>query len=73
MAYFPNLKVKTMIENRFSELEAQKWRCNAGSLAADQELAERVYTSRLIGSDRDLLMHGGGKYIRKAPTRKPFR
>ena len=49
-----------MIENRFSELEAQKWRCNAGSLAADQELAERVYTSRLIGSDRDLLMHGGG-------------
>lgn len=60
MAYFPNLKVKTMIENRFSELEAQKWRCNAGSLAADQELAERVYTSRLIGSDRDLLMHGGG-------------
>ena len=62
-----------MIENRFSELEAQKWRCNAGSLAADQELAERVYTSRLIGSDRDLLMHGGGKYIRKAPTRKPFR
>lgn len=49
-----------MIKNRFSEIEAKKWRASASTDAADQELAERVYTSRLIGSDRDLLMHGGG-------------
>jgi rhamnose utilization protein RhaD (predicted bifunctional aldolase and dehydrogenase)/NAD(P)-dependent dehydrogenase (short-subunit alcohol dehydrogenase family) len=49
-----------MIENRYSKTEAEKWRASAGDNVADQELAERVYTSRLIGSDRDLLMHGGG-------------
>ena len=49
-----------MIKNRFSEIEAKKWRASASIDTADRELAERVYTSRLIGSDRDLLMHGGG-------------
>lgn len=49
-----------MIKNLFSKAEAQKWRQAAGSEAADQELAERVYTSRLIGQNPDLLMHGGG-------------
>ncbi len=31
-----------------------------GADPADQELGERVYTSRLIGQNPDLLMHGGG-------------
>ena len=49
-----------MIENRYDPAEADRWRNSAGADLADQELAERVYTSRLIGQDRDLLMHGGG-------------
>lgn len=49
-----------MIANLYNNAEAEKWRDEAGNLLADQELAERVYTSRLIGMNSDLLMHGGG-------------
>ena len=49
-----------MIENWYDAAEAAAWRQRAGSDPADQELAERVYTSRLIGQNPDLLMHGGG-------------
>ncbi|WP_050603835.1 bifunctional aldolase/short-chain dehydrogenase [Ruegeria sp. 6PALISEP08] len=49
-----------MIENWYKADEAQKWREQAGADPADQELGERVYTSRLIGQNPDLLMHGGG-------------
>ncbi|WP_170773291.1 bifunctional aldolase/short-chain dehydrogenase [Ruegeria lacuscaerulensis] len=49
-----------MIENWYDAAKAQKWRAAAGDDPADQELAERVYTSRLIGQNPDLLMHGGG-------------
>ncbi|WP_424830643.1 bifunctional aldolase/short-chain dehydrogenase [Ruegeria sp.] len=49
-----------MIENWYVTEDAQKWRREAGTDPADQELGERVYTSRLIGQNPDLLMHGGG-------------
>lgn len=49
-----------MIENMYKAQAAADWRAAAGSDPADQELAERVYTSRLIGQNPDLLMHGGG-------------
>ena len=49
-----------MIENRYDREEAMRWRRQAGDDPADQELAERVYTSQLIGQDPDLVMHGGG-------------
>ncbi|WP_170361667.1 MULTISPECIES: bifunctional aldolase/short-chain dehydrogenase [Ruegeria] len=49
-----------MIENWYKADEAEKWRQNAGADPADQELGERIYTSRLIGQNPDLLMHGGG-------------
>ncbi|WP_170763148.1 bifunctional aldolase/short-chain dehydrogenase [Ruegeria lacuscaerulensis] len=49
-----------MIENLYKADEANSWRKNAGTDPADQELGERVYTSRLIGQNPDLLMHGGG-------------
>ncbi|MFV0476158.1 MAG: bifunctional aldolase/short-chain dehydrogenase [Pikeienuella sp.] len=49
-----------MILNRYDEAEAQGWMERAGAGEADRELALRVYTSRIIGSDPDLLMHGGG-------------
>ena len=49
-----------MIENWYEPSKAAEWRVAAGSYDADQELGERVYTSRLIGQNPDLLMHGGG-------------
>lgn len=55
-----------MIENNYDATDAQKWRRDAGTGAADQELGERVYTSRLIGRNPDLLMHGGGNTSVKA-------
>ena len=49
-----------MVRNNFEETKAQEWVAAAGTDAADRELALRVYTSRLIGQDPDLVMHGGG-------------
>ena len=49
-----------MIENWYDDVEAANYRAAAGNNSEDQELGERVYTSRLIGQNPDLLMHGGG-------------
>ena len=49
-----------MFRNRYSAAEATRLRVAAGDDPADRELAERVYTSRLIGQVPDLVMHGGG-------------
>jgi rhamnose utilization protein RhaD (predicted bifunctional aldolase and dehydrogenase)/NAD(P)-dependent dehydrogenase (short-subunit alcohol dehydrogenase family) len=49
-----------MIENRWSDAEAQGWLARAGNDPAERDLALRVYTSRIIGQDPDLVMHGGG-------------
>ena len=49
-----------MITNLYDAREAASWRDAAGDDPADQELGERVYTSRLIGQVPDLVMHGGG-------------
>lgn len=51
-----------MIENRWSDVDAQAWVDALGPDAseADKVLAHRVYTSRIIGQNPDLVMHGGG-------------
>ena len=49
-----------MITNTYDQTEAARWIDEAGTDHADRELAERVYTSRLIGQNPDLVMHGGG-------------
>lgn len=49
-----------MIENRWSDEDAERWLSDAGDDVADQELALRVYSSRIIGQNPDLVMHGGG-------------
>ena len=50
----------TMIKNRWSDAEVKTYLTAAGQTDADRDLALRVYTSRLIGQDSDLVMHGGG-------------
>ncbi len=49
-----------MIANRWTDAEAQAFLAAAGADARPRELALRVLTSRLIGRDPDLVMHGGG-------------
>ncbi|OUS04169.1 short-chain dehydrogenase [Rhodobacterales bacterium 52_120_T64] len=49
-----------MVLNRWNDVEAKKFVGSAGSNPADQELALRIYSSRIIGQDKDLVMHGGG-------------
>ena len=49
-----------MIRNKWSNKVAKEWCDAALKTPADQALALRVYTSRLIGMDPDLVMHGGG-------------
>jgi len=46
--------------NRWNDADARAFENAAGPDEADRLLALRVYTSRLIGSDPDLVMHGGG-------------
>ncbi len=58
-----------MINNNWSDADAAEWIAQAGDLEADKLLAQRVYSSRLIGSDPDLVMHGGGNTSMKT-TRK---
>ena len=49
-----------MIRNQWSDAVAKEWCDAASQTPADQALALRVYTSRHIGMDPDLVMHGGG-------------
>ncbi len=49
-----------MVLNRWNDSDAKKFMDAAGDNPADRELALRVYTSRLIGGDLNLVLHGGG-------------
>ena len=48
------------MKNLWSDDVAERVRAQAGDEAADIALAERVYSSRLLGSEPDLVLHGGG-------------
>jgi len=49
-----------MVLNRWDDGQAQKFIGEAAGDPADRELALRVYSSRLIGQDPNLVLHGGG-------------
>lgn len=49
-----------MIVNRWNDEAARRMQDQAGTDPSARELALRVYSSRLIGGDPDLVMHGGG-------------
>lgn len=61
-----------MIANRWTEAEAQRWQDAAGQDPRARELALRVYSSRLIGQNPDLVMHGGGNTSLKATALDTF-
>ncbi|MEM0949195.1 MAG: bifunctional aldolase/short-chain dehydrogenase [Pseudomonadota bacterium] len=49
-----------MRDNRWDNTAATEYEKAGGPVEADRLLELRVYSSRLIGSDPDLVMHGGG-------------
>ena len=49
-----------MILNRWNDADARAMQDAAGRDPAARELALRVYSSRIIGADPDMVMHGGG-------------
>lgn len=48
------------MKNLWNNQEVEELRASAGDDAADILLAERIYTSRLLGREPDLVLHGGG-------------
>ena len=48
------------------------WNDNEAKAFADDDLAMRVYTSRLLGADESLVMHGGGNTSVKSTTKDFF-
>ena len=55
------------MENRWSDQEADEYRERYAAALAErfgptyaEDLALRIYTSRLIGADPELVLHGGG-------------
>ncbi|MES0864333.1 class II aldolase/adducin family protein [Ruegeria sp. SCPT10] len=59
------------MRSRWNDLEAQHLIENAGPNPADVDLALRVYTSRLIGKEPDLVLHGGGNTSVKTQRMAP--
>lgn len=61
-----------MRKNNWNDTDAKTWIEKAGTDEADIQLALRVYTSRLIGTDPDLVMHGGGNTSVKVKRKDIF-
>ncbi len=54
------------MKNLWSDKEAQAYADHCGGLGIGEELALRLYSARLLGKDRDLVLHGGGNASLKA-------
>ncbi|MEL6436332.1 MAG: bifunctional aldolase/short-chain dehydrogenase, partial [Pseudomonadota bacterium] len=61
-----------MRQHRWNDADAAKWVDAAGLDEADRLVAKRVYSSRIIGADPDLVMHGGGNTSVKVTRRDLF-
>ena len=61
-----------MFKNLWNEKKQKKYIDVIGNTQFDFDLGSRVYTSRLIGSIPDLVMHGGGNTSCKSHTKNIF-
>lgn len=61
-----------MVEDLWSDADAEAALAVAGPDPADRMLAHRIYTSRLIGRNPHLVMHGGGNTSVKVRRRDLF-
>ena len=61
-----------LFSNNWRDKECEQSRLAAGPTAFQRDLADRVYTSQLIGKIPDLVMHGGGNTSCKTVTQNLF-
>ena len=61
-----------MIVNRWQDSAAKAARQNAAGSGIEPDLAERIYSARLIGADPALVLHGGGNSSLKLFQRDLF-
>ncbi len=61
-----------LFSNNWRDEECEKRRLTAGKSDFDCDLADRVYTSQLIGKVPDLVMHGGGNTSCKTKAKDLF-
>jgi len=48
------------MKSRWNDIEAESYKAAARATGHDEALGLRIYTSRIIGGDPDLVLHGGG-------------
>ncbi len=61
-----------MVSNNWNDKKAADIVEKSGNSANDQDLALRVYSSRLIGADHNLVLHGGGNTSCKLTVKDIF-
>ena len=61
-----------LFSNNWRDEECEQNRLTAGPTDFERDLADRVYTSQLIGKIPDLVMHGGGNTSCKTVTQNLF-
>ena len=57
------------MKNNWSNLEAKKYINKYRNLGHSKDMALRVYTTRLLGRNRELVLHGGGNTSVKTSTK----
>ena len=57
------------MKNLFSNKELKRLVANYKKIGVSKDLAERIYTSRLLGSNNNLVLHGGGNTSVKSTSK----
>jgi rhamnose utilization protein RhaD (predicted bifunctional aldolase and dehydrogenase)/NAD(P)-dependent dehydrogenase (short-subunit alcohol dehydrogenase family) len=60
------------MKSRWVEADAEKVVAHSAKAGVNRDVALRIYTTRLLGSDPKLVLHGGGNTSLKTHTRDPF-
>jgi len=61
------------MQSRWSDIDAKDYISRYAAQGIDEDLAVRVYTTRLLGSDPKLVLHGGGNTSVKSRARDLLR
>jgi rhamnulose-1-phosphate aldolase/alcohol dehydrogenase len=60
------------MQSRWSDADARALVAKLAAKGVGEDLALRIYTTRLLGQDRRLVLHGGGNTSVKMTARDPF-
>ena len=61
------------MKNKWSNLEANKYIKNYKKINISKDLALRIYTTHLLGREKDLVLHGGGNTSLKTSMNNLFK